>query len=148
MKKKVILVISIAALLICAGFLVNKFLLYNSLLSGDIKNVVKTTLIKDIVGSPETKILSNLESTSLLDILKDVRTKTNRYPEHLAGMQNDPKYTIEIAYADGTVDKIYSTENQVRFYRFIDTKGSSGDRGYIISEVDESIIQILEKSLP
>ncbi len=148
MKKKIILVV-ILVLLFFVGFLVyNLFLNNNPMLSGDVKNVVRITVIKDMCGLPETKILSNTESELLLNALKAVRTTTVKHPKHFESMQNDPKYAIEIAYIDGTVDKIYSTETRVKFFRFIDTKGPSGDSGYIISNIDESILQILEKFVP
>ena len=115
------------------------------MLSGDTKNVVKITVIKDMYGSSEMKILSSTESEPLLSALKAVRTTTVKHPKHLESMQNDPKYAIEIAYTDGTVDKIYSTETKL--FRYIDTKGPDGDSGYIISNKDESILQLLEKSV-
>ena len=145
MKKKIIFVV-LVVLLLFVGFLVyNLFLDNNSMLSGDTKNVVKITVIKDMYGSSEMKILSSTESEPLLSALKAVRTTTVKHPKHLESMQNDPKYAIEIAYTDGTVDKIYSTETKL--FRYIDTKGPDGDSGYIISNKDESILQLLEKSV-
>jgi len=143
MKKKMILVV-LVVLLFFVGFLVyNLFLNNNSMLSGDTNNVVKVTVI--MYGSSEMKILSNTESEPLLNALKAVRTTTVKHPKHLESIQNDPKYAIEITYTDGTVDKIYSTEIRVKFFRYIDIKGPDGDSGYIISNKVESILQLLEK---
>ena len=148
MKKKLILVFLVIFLYVI-GFLVYKLYLNNiSILSGDARNVEKITVIKDMYSSSDMRILSNTESEPLLNALKAVRTMMIKHPKHLESMTCDSKYVIEIAYTDGKVDKIYSTEIGVKFFRFIKTKGPDGDSGYILTNKDESIHNMLKKYVP
>lgn len=55
-------------------------------------------------------------------------------------------FTITVNYKSGQRDMIFSTETGKTYYRFLDTYGSQGDRGYVSAksrEVYDLIVRLL-----
>lgn len=104
------------------------------LLTGEKSSLVKAIIIIDPTRKkPQTITVEDREVLDkiydLIDQSHDIRV--NRYPNHSESMQFDSKYQIELLYKDGKVDLLRSTENVKCIYRLLNTKGYSGDSGYI-----------------
>lgn len=104
------------------------------LLTDEKSSLVKATIIIDPTRKKPQTI--TVEDRKVLDKIYDLigqshDIEVNRYPNHSESMQFDSKYQIELLYKDGKVDLISSTENVKRIFRHLDTKGYSGDSGYI-----------------
>ena len=74
------------------------------------------------------EIAKNIQCTKI--------TRIERFPNHTNSMQNDSHYYIEIVYRNGKTDEIKFSENKRIIFRFLNTKGPSGDRGYVKGEND------------
>lgn len=104
------------------------------ILTGEKSSLVKATIIMEPTRKKPQAI--TVEDKEVLDKIYDLiqqshDKKVNRYPNHSDSMQFDSKFEIELLYKDGKVDLISSTENVKRIFRHLNTKGSSGDSGYI-----------------
>jgi hypothetical protein len=117
----------------------------NSMLSGNTKEVDKITVSSNFDSLSEPKTLSDEEMKTVLDLLKTLRTTTVKHPKHLESMENDPAYTIKVEYENGNIDEIYSTEIKIKYFRFLDSKGPDGDKGYIISNKSDELLQFLNE---
>lgn len=54
-----------------------------------------------------------------------------RYPSHSESIQFDPKFEIKVVYKNKTTD-IYALSEKNNIIKFLNSKGTSGDRGYIV----------------
>jgi hypothetical protein len=142
MKNKYFIVLGliVVAVITVLAFILNN----NSMLSGNTTDVVKITVSSNYDSLVVPMTLSSEEIEIVLDILKSVKTTTVKHPNHLQGMNSDGHFTFEIEYINGTIDVIYATEIQVKYFRFLDSKGPDGDRGYIISNKMYDLLRFLE----
>jgi hypothetical protein len=144
MKKYfIVLGLIVVAVITVLAFILNN---NNSMLSGNAKDVVKVTISSNYDSLVVPKTLSSEENKIVLDILKSVKTTTVKHPNHLQGMYSERPFTIEVEYVNGTIDVIYATEIQVKYFRFLDSKGPDSDSGYIISsKMDDLFLFIKNK---
>jgi len=140
----IVLGLIVVAVITVIAFILNN---NNSMLSGNTKDVFKITVSSNYDSLVVPKTLSSEENKIVLDILKSVKTTTVKHPNHLQGMDSEVPFTFEIDYINGTIDVIYATEIQVNFFRFLDSKGPDGDRGYIISNKMDDLLQFLKSKL-
>lgn len=142
MKKNYFIVLGliVVAVITVLAFILNN----NSMLSGNTKDVVKITVSSNYDSLVVPKTLSSEENKIVLDILKSINTTTVKHPNHLQGISSDSPFTFEVEYINGTIDIIYTTEMQVKYFRFLDSKGPDGDRGYIISNKMDDLLQFLK----
>lgn len=144
--KKAIIIICIMAALLVTGFYVFYVTRWQSLVTGNVNDIGKIIIVKDrTIEEGIEKSLSPSDAEVLFNELKRLRTKTVAHPNHIQSMQNDPIFIIEIHYNDGSADVIYTSETLLRLYRFIETTGSDGDPGYILSDENERTKSLLEE---
>lgn len=137
----IILGLIVVAVITVLAFILNN---NNSMLSGNIKDVVKITVSSNYDSLVVPKTLSSEENKIVLDILKSIKTTTIKHPNHLQGMDSEVPFTLEIEYVNGTIDVIYASEIPVKYFRFLESKGPDGDRGYIISNKMDDLLQFLK----
>ena len=75
--------------------------------------------------------LDTENSQKVYDMLAAIQAQAVLTPSHNEAQTSDPMYTIDIYYADGSAERIYSTETGAYFYRFTYTVGNEGDQGYV-----------------
>lgn len=143
--KKPIIAICVMAVLVVTGFYIFSTTRPQPLVTGNIGDIDQITIVKDqTIEEGREKTLSLSETEVLFNELKALRTTTVAHPDHIQSMQNDPQYIIKVYYNDDVSYVIYASETLLRFYRFIETTGSSGDSGYILSDKSERIKSLLE----
>lgn len=100
---------------------------------GNENDIDKITLILNSTQEKRTKEFSDEQSIMrLFDIIQKTHdVSINRYLGHEDSMQADSKFDIVIIFKNGTTEFIRACENPIHIYKFLDTKGSSGDLGYI-----------------
>lgn len=97
----------------------------------DIENITITLYPYDEDRLVTKTIDSGNEIEKVYNILKETSNiRNNRYPSHAVSVQWDPKFIIDIVYGDGETDHIFSTEANGAICKYLNSKGSSGDRGY------------------
>lgn len=141
MKKYfIVLGLIVVAVISVLSFILNN----NSMLSGNAKDVVKITVSSNYDSLVVPKTLSSEENKIVLDILKSVKTTTVKHPNHNQGKHSERPFTIEVEYANGTIDSIYATEVPLKYFRFLDSRGPDGERGFIISDETDDLMQFLK----
>lgn len=100
-----------------------------------------------VISSPEKTIYPEPDDMRELFIaLEKCVVSAIPYPEHSQSQESDLMFTITVNYKSGQRDMIFSTETGKTYYRFLDTYGSQGDRGYVSAksrEVYDLIVRLL-----
>ena len=99
----------------------------------DLKNIV-------IIFNPDypgleriVHINDYLEIKQVYKILKETtKINVNKHPRHAESIQWNSKFNVCFEYNNGEKDEFFATEKYGGILRFLNTKGSSGDSGYII----------------
>lgn len=109
------------------------------LLTNDRKNIVKIEITLNPYLNAYTFTVESQQSIErIYTVLKETYDmEINRYPGHSEGDHTDGKIYLKIFYRDGTNDFLKTGENQYFIYRSLETRGSSGDNGYIGGSNDE-----------
>lgn len=132
MKKTIIWIICIALILTGVWWLFGE----RAIVTGDVQDIVKITVTKYTGGNGNDhhftdrgdieQIANNLKQTKIL--------RVERFPDHVESLQNDTPYLVCVMYNDGTKDEIRFSENKEIVFRMLNTKGKSGDRGWVKGE--------------
>jgi len=85
----------------------------------------------EITSADVSETLSAEAARQLFKALETCTHSVRAYPEHMAAQTSDPMYTITVTYTGGNTDTVFSTETGLFYYRFLDTLGNQGDRGYV-----------------
>lgn len=90
-------------------------------------------------NSSAVKLLDSEDASQVYRILSEMEAEVVLTPFHNEGQFSDPLFTIMIEYADdpGTGEVIYSTETGRYFYRFTNSVGNQGDKGYVGGSSEE-----------
>lgn len=150
-KNKVKLILIIAALLIIA--VAAGLILWNEpIVTGRASEVQSLTI--DFIDTYNNYAVTSVDIESPEDIaaifslLKQGRTRTNRWPDHIGSMQLDSKAVIRIVYSDDHADEVRVASEGSVVFRFLDSSGGSGDPGFvrIINEqLYEKLLETVEK---
>ena len=132
MKKTIIWVICIVLVLAGIWWLFSE----RSILTGNVQDIVKITVTKYSGGNVYDynftdkddieQVAGNLQQTKILLV--------ERFPGHTESIQNDTPYQVCVIYSNGTKDEISFSENKEIVFRMLNTKGNSGDRGWVKGE--------------
>ncbi|MEN6389097.1 MAG: DUF4830 domain-containing protein [Syntrophomonas sp.] len=104
------------------------------IIEGEVSDIKKMVVIYEpCLHDP---LIINIEDkTDIRNMYKLIKTtcdrKTIRYPRHSESIQTDSRFQIDIEYNNGKVERISSSENPTCIYRKLDTRGSSGDPGFV-----------------
>ena len=92
-----------------------------------------------------TYILSNEDANQVFMILSTTDAVEVLSPFHYERISCFPMFILEITFANGDIEIIYSTESGRGFYRFTDKVGRHGDPGYVFGtgEGNEVLFTIL-----
>ena len=124
----------IALMLFVLLFLIIIFSVNKSITTNKSENAKEITVNMYNNNAKDSIIFT--DTTDLKEIMSVIQ-RTNKIkcvdlPTHSDSLQNDCKIDIEIIYTNNKKDTIYFSENKEKVYRFLKTKGSSGDSGYVI----------------
>jgi len=136
-KSRLIIIVGTCALLLAITvIIIDGF--GEKMISGNENDIEKITFILNSTQEQRTKEVIDRQSImQVFNIIqKTYDITTNRHPSHNDSMQADSKLDIVILYKSGNTEVIHTCEIPTRFYRFLDTKGGSGDLGYIIGTND------------
>ena len=78
---------------------------------------------------------------SLFDAVKNTWTFSNRHPSHADSLQFDSDYKIVFIFTNITSEVYIHADTA---YRFLESRGGSGDAGYTRGKAKESI-EIIKK---
>ncbi len=133
MKKRMLLCLISVFLLLLLSFVYWYNYSGNMLSKGitDIKSIVVTVYPCD-ESKKETRTIDDAsEIKKIYNILSETNEiKNNRYPSHAISVQWDPKFEIDVLYKDGKTEHIFSAEAMGFVCKYLNSKGSSGDKGY------------------
>lgn len=82
---------------------------------------------------------------TIFSALNQGRARVNHRPDHTQSIQLDSDAIIRITYLDGHTDEVNVTKSLA--YRFLDTKGGSGDPGFV-STGNDRIYGVLLSCFP
>lgn len=129
-KKKIFLILFT---LVTIGLLAYK-ISEPDILVGEANNIIKITITYEpctpnpqIISIENRKDIENINK--LINAISDIRVV--QYPRHFESIQTDSRFDIDVEYKNGRVEQISSTESGKRIYRKLDTRGSSGDPGFV-----------------
>ncbi|MGN1002156.1 MAG: hypothetical protein ACI4PC_05245 [Oscillospiraceae bacterium] len=77
--------------------------------------------------------LSRQEIETISALTEGVETECVPEPTHLQGQFSDPVFTLDYVFTDGSRDSVYATETGTTFFRYTDSYGPGGDRGYVLA---------------
>ena len=102
------------------------------LLTSDKDSVVNILItINPLSNSQLISIQDREEQNKIYELISQVQNvNVIRFPRHYESVQIDYNFYIKIIYKDGKYDYFKGLSNH-KIYRFLRTKGSSGDAGYI-----------------
>jgi len=90
----------------------------------------------------ETHMLSPEDAKRVFELLRTMNATEVLTPFHNERQSSSAMFTMEITYADGGTETIYTTEMGTWFFRFTDTLGDHGDPGYVVG-ISEELFEIL-----
>ena len=71
-------------------------------------------------------------------LMKTQVVNVNQHPAHYQSIQSDLEFIIRLEYINGEMDEIGDFNRlHEEIFRFLDTKGSSGDLGFIVGSNEE-----------
>lgn len=101
----------------------------------DIKNITITVYPCDDEKKEIRTVDDTYEIEKLYNMLKETtKIRNNRHPSHAVSVQWDPKFEIDILYKNGKQEHIFSTEATGSVCKYLNSVGSSGDKGYRLGE--------------
>lgn len=134
--KKRILISSILILLVLLLIFIYWYNYSGKMLSKGIENIksITVTVYPCDEEKKEIRTIDNIyEIEELYNILKETtKIRNNRYPSH--GSQWDPKFEIDILYKNREREHIFSAVATGSICKFLNSTGSSGDRGFRLGE--------------
>ena len=129
---KIILIISNLGVIIISVFLWSE---NQRFLSQKIDNLEKVVVILEPYELGKNRVVYTTERSEveqIYDLVRETsRLRINKYPQHLESIQWDSDIAIHFEYRNGDKDEFYIKKNGA-IVRFLDTRGSSNDPGYII----------------
>ena len=81
-----------------------------------------------------THVLTHEDAARTFEILSTMAAVEVLTPFHMEGQHSSPMFLLEITFAEGPPETIYTTEMGSWFFRFSGTFGNHGDQGYILGE--------------
>jgi len=97
----------------------------------DIKNITVTVYPYDDEKKEIWTVDDTYEIEKLYNMLKETtKIRNKRHPSHAVSVQWDPKFEIDILYKNGEQEHIFSTEAIGSVCIYLNSVGSSGDKGY------------------
>jgi hypothetical protein len=116
------------------------------LVTGKAEDVLKITATKDIfdLAKKTTIDISPADAKDVFNELRSAKTKAFKHPKHLESRPEDTKYTIMVYYSNGKSDMIQTAGDTLHWFRFLNTKWSDGDPGYVISNENEKLLYLIE----
>lgn len=97
----------------------------------DIKNITVTVYPCDNEKKEIRTVDDTYEIEKIYNMLKETtKIRNNRHPSHAVSVQWDPKFEIDILYKNGEQEHIFSTEATGSVCKYLNSVGSSGDKGY------------------
>ena len=135
--KKFFLLIVIIALAATGGMFY--WLNQPKFMTGKRENVTKMIITYGIGEEGETYVITEKnEMKEIWDILAKTKDlEINKYPQHAESVQWDPQFRIIIEYSNGAQQMYASTEVYGRVFRFLKSKGGTGDPGYMVGDNEE-----------
>ena len=143
MKKRTIIILSI--FILCLVCFLTFWWLQPKLINGNKSDLQQIIIIQEpnYAGqSLETVITDKNNLDDLFDAIKNTWTSANRHPSHNDSLQFDSDYKLIFIFSNVT-EEIYIHADTA--YRFLETRGGSGDPGYIRGSAKE-IIEILKNA--
>lgn len=136
MKKRIL--ISLVLILLALLIFIYRYNYSGEMVSKDIENI-KNITVTVYPCDDEKKEIRTVDDTyeieKLYNMLKETtKIRNNRHPSHAVSVQWDPKFEIDILYKNGKQEHIFSTEATGSVCKYLNSVGSSGDRGYRLGE--------------
>jgi hypothetical protein len=141
---------SIKILIICVSIIVIISVLWLWLrvpfITQSVDNVYRIVVVYNPYSLSNKKTIYITEQSeieymySLLNETTGIRT--NRRPEG-CGMQHDPRFILRLEYHNGEIDIFSPTEANNFIFRFLDTRGSHGARGFITG-INEKLLEYVD----
>ena len=126
-NRKRILCFAVILALLC---FLNYFFNQPKLLTGRRTDLQQVVIVEDpnFAGKNiETVISDSGRLNALYDALLGIRTSANRHPRHTESLQFNSDYRVTFIYTN-TKDEVFVHLGEA--YRFLETRGGSGDPGY------------------
>jgi len=95
-------------------------------------SIAVTDIDNELEGS--TQVLTQEDVQRMAEILRTMEVVEVLTPFHNESQQSNPIFIIEIAFADGGTETIFTTETGVAFFRLT---GTYGDHDYVIGRNDQ-----------
>ena len=106
---------------------------YETILSANDQTVEKIE-----ITFPESRTVIISDHNDIEEIMKTVRRtkkiKMVEYPNYSTRIQFDDACEVKVVYTNNATDILCISENKEKVYRYLETTGSCGDKGYIIGE--------------
>jgi len=80
--------------------------------------------------------LNREDAQRVHQLLSTMQTTAVPHPTHIESMQADTSHRIRIISGNETIETVYAIQGGTRFFRFLDTVGSSNDPGFVWGESD------------
>lgn len=142
--KKVLLIAVLALAVLCAACAADQG--EGPILTGDTTTVTQVKVFYLSEGKLTLDTEENSEEVNeITEQLNKIATAASTEPMDAEAF-TQPKYIIDVIYADGSVDEIYSNENGDFFFRIIDADDNYfGGENSKINNILEGYKQYIEK---
>jgi hypothetical protein len=142
------LLIPLTTIIVIFGFAIVNGRLGVKMISGNDNSIDKITFLLNSTQEKKTKEI--IDKKLILEVLeifqRTYNITTTRYPSHGESMQANSILDIIILYNNGSTEVIHTCEISTRFYRFLETKGSLRDLGYIVG-TNDSVWSFVEEHM-
>lgn len=144
MKKRNIIILSITIAIAILIFVESVW--HEPIVTGKVSEIVSMNIVFIDTHNNYQETTVELENTNdialVFSLLKQDRTRTTRRPDHNQSIQLDYDAVLRITYIDNHIDEVYVTNHLT--YRFLSTKGGSGDPGFVMAKNNEIYAVLLQ----
>jgi len=97
------------------------------------ENIEKVIIISDCINSRTIYITEQFQIEYIHTLIeKTIITLVEKHPGHSNHPMWGSHFTLKLVYQDGDIDEFRTAENPELILRLLDTRGGSGDRGFVL----------------
>ena len=144
------LVICFLSVVLVAGFLIMTVFHAEPMVTGKRAEIAAVSIVFIDADNGYFEVHTPLDEpdaiSKIYSLLKNSEPRTIKKPSHAQSIHLDHYAEIIFVYEDGHEDRICAATTC--WYRFLDTRGGSGDPGFVITTGGDALLQMLRQHSP